>query len=517
MESHIRYIKIKEKDKYLAIPIQAEKEKKKLFLREGGDFCTELNIPVGTGEEGIYEHDFFAYIPLQPYQGKELALEGEVTEAFLESIMVTDDRIKNRKHRPLLHFTPDYGWINDPNGLVYQNGVYHLYFQYNPFDTQWDNMSWGHAVSTDLTHWEQKDTVLFPDADGTIFSGCGLVNEFGLLDLPKEALLFYYSAAGSANKLSEGKSFVQKLAYSLDQGKTLIKGKTVLPAICKENRDPKVFWHEESKAYIMCLWLENNEFALLRSLDLKHFEISQRFELDGGFECPDLFRLSLESHGQSADKWVFWCADGFYYMGDFDGYEFHTDGIRREAYQTKIPYAAQTISNVGERVISIPWLRTKTKDGLYTGCMGLPREFSLIEKEGEPVLRQSLAREIEEKKKLVFSEHTKSDINLCWEKETLIVTIETPHTFEKGFTGRILGSEITYDAASGVLKVEEDEITIKQEVSDFCMIFDRGVIEITANNDIIYAVFEVEDKPLEREILLNCGEDAKFCLYEIIS
>jgi fructan beta-fructosidase len=323
---------------------------------------------------------------------------------------------------------------------VYQNGVYHLYFQYNPFDTEWDNMSWGHGVSEDLLHWEQKDTTLLPDEDGMIFSGCGVVNEFGLLGLPKDALLYFYSAAGDSNELSKGKEFVQKLAYSLDGGTTLIKKQTILTTVCKENRDPKIFWHDKTKAYVMCLWLEKEEFAIFRSIDLEHWEISQRFVLEGGFECPDLFELTIEKNNASTikdeSKWVFWCADGFYYLGDFDGYEFHLDGTRKEAYGTKIPYAAQTISNIGSKVISIPWLRTKTIENLYTGCMGIPREFSLVAYKNELFLKQSLVESIENQQKLIFSmkKETKQSRETCleWKREGAVkIDLTLSHSVKK--------------------------------------------------------------------------------------
>ena len=108
--------------------------------------------------------------------------------------------------------------MNDPNGLVYAEGVYHLYFQHNPFDVQWENMSWGHAVSRDLLHWEQKDDVLFPDETGTMFSGSGIVNDRKMLGLPEDALVFFYTAAGNNNKWSAGKQFTQRIAYSTDGG-----------------------------------------------------------------------------------------------------------------------------------------------------------------------------------------------------------------------------------------------------------------------------------------------------------
>lgn len=515
-------ILIGEQDHYLVIPILAEKPKKKIFFIVEDTYFTELNIPMLEEEEVEYQYDYLAFLPISQFQGKEILLKGDYTQNFINSVHTAKHIIKKRQNRPQIHFTPDYGWINDPNGLLYQGGLYHLYFQYNPFDTQWDNMSWGHAISKDLLHWEQIDTVLFPDEDGTIFSGCGIVNEFGLLGLPKDALLFYYSAAGNANELSKGKDFVQKLAYSLDGGNTLTKSLVAVPTICKENRDPKVFYHEPTKAYIMCLWLEGNEFAILRSVDLKKFEISQRLFLDQGFECPDLFELKIEDEsGENTQetKWVFWCADGYYYLGNFDGYEFHVEGSKKEAYHTKLPYAAQTISNMDGRVISIPWLRTKTVNKLYTGCMGLPREFNLCRCKGELRLKQSLPKEIRERINIIYSMNSKEskEVNLKWEKESVLglqLTLKKDQT-SKGFHGFILGCEVEYNQENGVIKVGEEQIPIKTPIEELSMIFDSGIIEITANNDIIYAVIQLEQSISNDEINLSSNEISELMIYEV--
>lgn len=521
-------IKISEKSQYLVIPIKAKQEKSKIFLYLNDTILSELNIPIGIEEENMYSYDFLAYLPMDGYVGREIILEGDVSEAFMKAIHTTDTNTRKRSERPAIHFTPDYGWINDPNGLVYQDGLYHLYFQYNPFDTEWDNMSWGHAVSEDLLHWNQKDITLLPDEEGMIFSGCGLVNDFELLGLPKDALLFFYSAAGDSNELSKGKEFVQKLAYSLDNGTTLIKKQSILSTVCKENRDPKIFWHEATKAYIMCLWLEKEEFAIFRSSDLELWEMSQRFVLDGGFECPDLFELTIKTSKDSCmygkSKWVFWCADGFYYLGDFDGYEFHLDGTRKEAYATKLPYAAQTISNLGDKVISIPWLRTKTIDRLYTGCMGIPREFSLVAYKQELWLKQSLVESIVSIQNLVLSKSKEmkqsSELRLLWDREGAVkIDMVLSPSLEKqpnNFECNILGTNISYNSQKNALRVEENEIQIEGNIADFCVIFDKGIIEITANNDIIYAVFEVAYKSVNNEVVIISDNLEEIRIFEIL-
>ena len=177
------------------------------------------------------------------------------------------------------------------------------------FRTNGGNLCWGHAVSEDLLHWKQLDTVMFPEKDGSIFSGCGIVNERGLLKLPESALLFFYTMAGGKTKWSEGKKFTQRLAYSLDGGKTLQKtAEPVIDHIADENRDPKVYWHENSQAYYMVLFLEGHRFGIFRSENLQDWECTQTLELDEAWECPDLREIPVEDGGS---RWVFWSADGF--------------------------------------------------------------------------------------------------------------------------------------------------------------------------------------------------------------
>ena len=288
-------------EKKLEIYLEGTKAPEKLF---------EFIIPVGDTADGAYPYDYMARFPVEKFTDKTLTLVGDIPQAFWKEVFTASFHPKKTCDRPAFHFTADYGWINDPNGLVYQDGSYHLYFQYNPFDTKWNNMSWGHAVSQDLLHWKQEKSVLFPDEDGMIFSGSAITNDRELLGFSKDTLLFFYSAAGSSNEWSQGKEFVQKLAYSTDGGQTLEKqAAPCLPTIAKENRDPKVFYHKKSGGYIMCLWLEENEFALFRSEDLAVWTQTDRFTLKDAWECPDLVEL-MDEKGKS--HWMFWSADGFY-------------------------------------------------------------------------------------------------------------------------------------------------------------------------------------------------------------
>lgn len=260
--------------------------------------------------------------------------------------------------------------MNDPNGLVYHNGIYHMYFQYNPKRLDWGDIGWGHATSSDLLNWQNHGLVMAPDEHGMIFSGSAI--SVG------EVIYCYYTAAPVGNL------FTQRLARSYDGGMTLVRDDSfVVETICRENRDPKVFYHEQTSAYIMILWLEENDFAILRSTTPDgHFEMSQRFTLPGGFECPNLFEID--------GVWFMWTADGYYYPGTFDGLEFKWNGKRHSAFADKIPYAAQVFSGTKD-VILIPWLRIPDKNPpeKWNGVMGIPRKLSAIKTADDALIQMT--------------------------------------------------------------------------------------------------------------------------------
>lgn len=286
-------------------------------------------------------------------------------------------------HRPQFHFTSQKNWLNDPNGLVYYQGEYHLFFQHNPFGVRWGNMTWGHAVSPDLVHWEQLAPAIEPDELGTIYSGSAVVdwgNTAGFQRGEEPALVALYTSAGS--HAPEPKPFAQSLAYSLDRGRTWIKysGNPVLGHLRAHNRDPKVVWHEPTQRWVMALYLDGNDYALFSSPDLKNWQLLSEVYLEGASECPDFFPLPVDGD-PAAVRWVFWGGNGTYALGTFDGQNFASEGEVHRAEWGANGYAAQTWSDIPPqdgRRIQISWMAGGKYPAMpFNQQMSFPVELTL--------------------------------------------------------------------------------------------------------------------------------------------
>jgi fructan beta-fructosidase len=305
----------------------------------------------------------------------------------------------DEQYRPQFHFTADKGWLNDPNGLVFFDGEYHLFFQYRPDALVLvpPVMSWGHAVSPDLVHWTQLDTALRPDDhDGWIWSGSAVVdwhNTSGLGRDGKPPLVAIYTAAKDP--------FAQAIAYSNDRGRTWTKyaGNPVVAHIANDNRDPHAFWFEPAKQWVMVLFKDvDSTFCILSSPDLKHWAEQQEFQMPGCGECPDFFPLPLDGDSSKL-KWVFTAANGKYLVGDFDGHKFTPQQEVREVDFGASFYAVQTFNDIPPadgRRIQITWMRGGQYPGMpFNQQMSFPCELTLHSTADGPRLFRYPVREID--------------------------------------------------------------------------------------------------------------------------
>jgi sucrose-6-phosphate hydrolase SacC (GH32 family) len=301
-------------------------------------------------------------------------------------------------YRPQFHFTAEKNWLNDPNGLVFYRGEYHLFFQHNPQGIEWGNMTWGHAISRDLVHWRQLPSALMPDTLGTMFSGSAVVdwqNSSGFKVRGENPLVLIYTAAGGTSEASKGQPFTQCLAFSNDRGRSWTKyyNNPVLRNIQGDNRDPKVFWHKPTRRWIMSLYVPQSvpgqrdaggkpatlhTVQFFASADLKDWTYLS--QMDGLFECPDLFELPVDDQWSQA-RWVLFGADGEYWLGHFDGFRFMPESGKHRGDWGKSFYAAQTYSDIpsadGRRML-IAWMRGGQYPNMpFNQQMTFPCELSL--------------------------------------------------------------------------------------------------------------------------------------------
>ncbi|MBQ0048434.1 MAG: GH32 C-terminal domain-containing protein [Prevotellaceae bacterium] len=341
----------KAQGRYLWLPVQESAPEGKVQIIAGNTFVMEQNVRMAR--ETV---DYYLPLDLQPYQQKggvfKVVVQNVPTGCICFNKMVQNDDINyqliNEPFRPAYHHTPKRGWMNDPNGMFYLNGTWHLYYQYNPYGSMWGNMHWAHSTSTDLVNWKDEGIALAPDAWGTMFSGSCVVDKDNTAGFGKDAVIAMYTT--SRPTPFGGDVQAQALAYSTDGGMTFTKyeGNPVLTADIVDFRDPNPFWNEDIKAWNLIM-ASGQEMRLYSSPNLKDWKEESRFGKElgchgGVWECPDLMKVPVMENGKSVNgkyKWVLFCNinPGFiyggsatqYFVGDFDGHKFTVDNEARYA------------------------------------------------------------------------------------------------------------------------------------------------------------------------------------------
>ena len=411
-------IKVENPTKYLLLPIQEEKDEAQVILSTGDKEDTWMDVRLA--QNGV---DYFVPFSLEKNAAgksvkgnvaivKILGLKKDALAVNLMKLSDTFDTTNTDYYRPSYHFTPLYGWMNDPNGMVYKDGEYHLYFQYNPYGSKWGNMHWGHAVSKDLVHWEHLDPAIARDPVGHIFSGSSVVDKKNTAGFGKNAIIAIYTN----HSVNHGE--VQCIAYSNDNGRTFTKyeGNPVLTPFdgLKDFRDPKVFWYEKGKCWYMIVSADK-ETRFYKSKNLKKWSYVSAFGKGLGqqpcqYECPDFFQLPVNGDKKKM-KWVMtmninpgcWFGGSAteYFVGDFDGKKFTCPDADEVKWLDwgKDHYATVTFSNTGDRVLGITWMSNWQYANLTPfkqnrGANGLPRELKLYEKNGKYYISEDVAPEV---------------------------------------------------------------------------------------------------------------------------
>ena len=386
---------------YILLPIEEEAAESQVLLDTGEATDTDMDIRLAQTQV-----DYF--VPFALPTGVKTAtvcVRNKSKDALCwKEIKLSDtfDTANTEKFRPVYHHTPLYGWMNDANGLVYKDGEYHLYFQYNPYGSKWGNMHWGHSVSKDLVHWEHLAPAIARDTLGHIFSGSSIVDQENVAGYGVGSILVFYTSASDKN------GQIQCLAFSKDNGRTFTKYEKN-PILCpadglRDFRDPKVFRYEPEDKWVMIVSADK-EMRFYDSKNLKDWNYMSSFGEGYGvqpcqFECPDMVELPVDGD-LNRKKWAlivnvnpgcyFGGSATQYFTGDFDGKKFSCDSqsnVTKWLDWGKDHYATVCFSNTGERTIAVPWMSNwqycnivPTKQ--FRSANALPRELSLYTQDGE--------------------------------------------------------------------------------------------------------------------------------------
>ena len=406
-------IKLEQGKKYLLLPVEEKEEHAHIRVVRNNQLVKTINcrlavnnvdyfVPYEIGEGELFDITF----------NGNMRSTGAINDFTCWKRMTYSDTFDTKnveKHRPLYHHTPQYGWMNDPNGMFYKDGVWHLCYQYNPYGSQWENLSWGHSTSTDLINWKAEPTALEPDALGMMFSGCCVVDKNNTAGFGKDAIIALYTTAGARQ--------TQSLAYSTDGGKTFTKyaDNPIITSNVPDFRDPHVFWNAEAGFWNMIL-AAGQQMSIYSSKDLKEWKHESDFGAEYGnhggvWECPDLMKMNVK--GTNKDKWMLICninpggpfggSATQYFIGQFDGHKFTCEDEPSETKWMdygKDHYATITFDNAPEgRHVGIAWMsnwqyanQVPTKQ--FRSANSIVRDLGLFEYKGETYCSITPAKEM---------------------------------------------------------------------------------------------------------------------------
>ena len=393
--------------KYLLLPVQESAEVSNIKVIGSSRQLKTLNVRLANNHIDYYvplclqEFDDEKGLMLDVHVNGTYRTDGGISTFSCWKNMSFSDTfdIQNREqYRPVYHHTPAYGWMNDPNGMFYKDGVWNLYFQHNPYGSQWENMTWGHSTSTDLVHWKFQGDPVQPDAFGTVFSGSAVVDKENTSGFGKGAVIALYTSAGESQ--------TQSLVYSTDNGKTFHKfeGNPVITSNVPDFRDPHMFWNEDIKKWNMIL-AAGQHMEIYSSDNLKDWKYESSFgekygNHGGVWECPDLMKMKVR--GTDKEKWMLICninpggpsggSATQYFVGDFDGHKFTCDSkpeVTKWMDYGKDHYATVTFDNAPEgRRVAIAWMSNwqyanQVPTQQYRSGNSIPRDLGLFEYKGE--------------------------------------------------------------------------------------------------------------------------------------
>ena len=415
--NHCLY-RIQQKDKCLLLPVQESAEMSNIKVIAGNKQMKSLNVRLAMNKVDYYVPFYLDEFNEEKMLALDIHVNGNYRNDGGISTFTCWKNIKNaesfdttnrEQYRPLYHHTPAYGWMNDPNGMFFKDGVWHLYFQHNPYGSQWENMTWGHSTSTDLIHWTFQGDPVQPDAWGAIFSGSSVVDKNNTAGFGENAIVALYTSAGENQ--------TQSMAYSTDNGKTFTKydGNPIITSNVPDFRDPHMFWNEDIKKWNMIL-AAGQQMNIYSSDNLKDWKFESSFGAEYGshggvWECPDLMKMKVR--GTDKEKWMLVCninpggpsggSATQYFVGDFDGHKFTCESkpeVTKWMDYGKDHYATVTFDNAPNgRHVALAWMSNwqyanQVPTMQYRSANSIPRDLGLFEYKGNTYCSVTPSEEI---------------------------------------------------------------------------------------------------------------------------
>lgn len=526
--------------KFLLLPVQENAPEGKVNIIINNELQLEQNINVRLAREKV---DYYVPLDLSAYQGKTISIDvaGMPSSSLCwKEIKLSDTfDFSNREiYRPVYHHTPAYGWMNDPNGMFYKDGVYHLYFQYNPYGSMWANMTWGHSTSRDLVHWTYEGTSIVPDAWGAIFSGSCVVDHENTAGFGKGAVVAFYTSAKST---SWGDVQSQSMAYSLDNGKTFTKyeGNPILTSSERDFRDPKVFWYAPGKHWVMMLAV-GQHMEIYSSVNLKDWKKESEFGAmqgahGGVWECPDLVEIPVE--GTRQKKWVLICnlnpggpfggSAAQYFVGSFDGKTFVNESPTLTKWMDwgKDNYATVTWNNAPDgRCVALGWMSNwqyanNVPTRQYRSANTIARDLTLYRVGEELYLKSTPSPEI---KKARGEKVSKLSFNVAGEYEVASLLDDNKGAYEVELVIRNQGAS---KIAFCLLNEKGEKVSMYYDLARRQFVMDRsesGTVDFSKDFPAVTVAPADTDKELTLRLFVDCssieafGEDGKFVMTNLV-
>lgn len=506
-------IRLRVDKRYVIFPISSSSPQKMVTISSDGKEYTGFKVRIAMDSvEYLMPYD------LSDLVGKQIQITAsdntDLSSVSFSDTIPGESSIYKEKYRPQYHFSAKRGWINDPNGLVYHDGEYHLFYQYNPVDPDWGNLNWGHAVSYDLLHWRELPMAIRMGEDGEIYSGSAVMDYENVSGLSKDGIspmLAFYTLQVVQSPIYDHDGQMQCLAYSYDNGRTFTKyeGNPLVDTRMKDgtwhNRDPKVFYYAPGEHWVMALH-EKDGHSFYTSNNLIDWEYQSH--VSGFWECPELFELEIDGNPKNK-KWVLTGASGTYMIGDFDGKVF-TPTSGKHYNVTGYQYAAQTFNQLPDnRRVQIGWASIRKPGMPFTGQMLLPVELSLTETKDGPRLKAMPVKEVQTLLSPIF---TASDLTMDEANSLLSEKVKSTdrimvrakmrmsHPTNAGLEvdgQRVLNYDLNFNKINDVHYFPQE---IGSLTLDFDMYLDAMSIETFFDNGLYCEIMERPEKKIENKL-----------------